>query len=272
MSLLYELLHQCTVRISGQKIHGTGFFVAPGLILTCAHVVKDSLNRNMVEISWGERFYYAQVVQCLLELDVALLSLPLSKHPCVYLHKDVEPFDWIYSYGYTDKHPEGESANFSLEGKSGEDLKLKDGQVRPGLSGAPLLNRRTSCVCGMIQKTRDRDSALGGIALPIDIILKAFPELDGKQQSFHQRDHQWISLLKSDTPSTKDSRCRERLLKQISLHWIEGLLEPSLRNAPFIDLDFSEFPDAVDRPWEPVVQEVRRPVCRLPAGTPMAQV
>ncbi len=39
---LYELLRRCTVRLSASGIQGTGFFVAPDLILTCAHVVKKA--------------------------------------------------------------------------------------------------------------------------------------------------------------------------------------------------------------------------------------
>lgn len=41
--LLEELLQRCTVklRVPGQMGWGTGFFVAPGWILTCAHVVKS---------------------------------------------------------------------------------------------------------------------------------------------------------------------------------------------------------------------------------------
>jgi hypothetical protein len=39
---LEELLQCCTIKITilSQIGWGTGFFVAPGLILTCAHVVK----------------------------------------------------------------------------------------------------------------------------------------------------------------------------------------------------------------------------------------
>ena len=60
---LYELLRQCTVRVSVPKKirHGTGFFVAPGMILTCAHVVKDA-QPNEVEVYWHDQPHPAQSI------------------------------------------------------------------------------------------------------------------------------------------------------------------------------------------------------------------
>lgn len=40
MTPLEELLQQCTVKITVPGGWGTGFFVASGLVLTCAHVVR----------------------------------------------------------------------------------------------------------------------------------------------------------------------------------------------------------------------------------------
>lgn len=41
---IYELLRRCTARVSirGKPGHGSGFFVASGLLLTCAHVVRSA--------------------------------------------------------------------------------------------------------------------------------------------------------------------------------------------------------------------------------------
>ena len=50
---LDELLKLCTVKLSvpGKVGWGTGFFVAPGKILTCAHVVKDA-GGQPVKVCW----------------------------------------------------------------------------------------------------------------------------------------------------------------------------------------------------------------------------
>src|SRR5262245_60829549 len=40
--LLEDLLRDCTVRVTGGPMPGAGFFVAPGQVLTCVHVIGDS--------------------------------------------------------------------------------------------------------------------------------------------------------------------------------------------------------------------------------------
>lgn len=198
---LYELLRLCTVRVSipDKTGYGTGFFVAPGLILTCAHVVKAAQpDTTSVEIYWNGQSHPAIITLSLPAIDLALLQISLTGHPCVYLHEEAVPFDDLYSYGYPDTHPGGDPATFSLEGKAGEQgeqLKFKLGQVRPGLSGAPLLNVRTGHVCGVVQLTRDRNNDLGGRAIPTTTVFQAFPELLTQQQQFHRDDRRWLNCL-----------------------------------------------------------------------------
>ncbi|MGH2496285.1 MAG: tetratricopeptide repeat protein [Ktedonobacteraceae bacterium] len=203
---LYELLTQCTVRvsISGESGHGTGFFVAPGLVLTCAHVIKSAQpDFSQVQIDWEEQAYQAQIMQLHTEHDLALLQVNLSNHPCVYLHEEATPLDDLYSYGYTDDHRDGDPATFTLEGTTGEQeehLKFKSGQVRPGLSGAPLLNIRTGYVCGIVRMTRARNDDLGGRAIPARAIFQVFPDIIDLQRSFHEQDQQWVDLREIISP------------------------------------------------------------------------
>ena len=76
MDSLEALLQACTVQIlfPGLDGWGTGFFVAPDLVLTCAHVVKD-LGDGEARLRWQQQpdFARAKLVQFLLEADVALL-------------------------------------------------------------------------------------------------------------------------------------------------------------------------------------------------------
>jgi len=71
------------------------------------------------------------------------------------------------------------------------------GQVRPGMSGSPLLNQRTGKVCGIVKFTRDRSFDLGGGAIPTHVILEQFPQLRDLQQEFHGGDRRWGELLES---------------------------------------------------------------------------
>ena len=206
---LYELLRQCTVRVSilGKTGHGTGFFVGPGLILTCAHVVKAARpSTSPVEVYWNGQLHSAQITRFLPDPDLALLQVNLTDHLCVYLQEEAIPFDDLYSYGYPDDYSDGDSATFALEGRAGEQgeqLKFKAGQARPGLSGAPLLNVRTGHVCGIVQLTRDRSTALGGRAVSTTIMFRVFPGLVAQQQQFHQQDGRWMNCLWESVARTK---------------------------------------------------------------------
>lgn len=39
---LEDLLRACTVRVLGGPMPGAGFFLAPGRVVTCAHVIGDA--------------------------------------------------------------------------------------------------------------------------------------------------------------------------------------------------------------------------------------
>src|SRR5258708_5045964 len=144
---LYELFHRCTVRLVNTNSHtnprfheqGTGFFVAPGLILTCAHVVDQAQESpQILEVLWEGQTRQAQKIDCFKEGDLALVwADSLTGHPCVLFDPTIAPFDSLYSYGYPASHSEGDSATFDSEGWTrvgGETLlKFKAGQVEPGI-------------------------------------------------------------------------------------------------------------------------------------------
>lgn len=205
MSQLEDLLQQCTVKLilpSGGW--GTGFFVAPGLILTCAHVVREATDET-IQVRWQKQENWAEAVmeKALPDpYDVALLrvTLPPEAHPtCVYLDGEVRSRDPLYLFGYPDQDfPNGCPVTVNCEGLTGDEpalIKFALGQVRPGMSGAPLLNQRTGKVCGMVKFTRDRSFDLGGGAILTDVILAQFPELRELQQEFHRDDRRWIEAM-----------------------------------------------------------------------------
>lgn len=204
----YELLCQCMVRVEvpdgPKKAQGTGFFVAPGLILTCAHVVEDAQKAGAgIKITWWkgqkiieERSMGAQIKEFRAAPypDIALLQVELTDHPCVDLGEAAEPFDSFYGYGCPVDYPNGDSVTLECEGWTNDErslLKLKQGQLKSGFSGAPLLNRRTGRVCGLIKLSRDQDTDLGGRAVPAKIVLQEFPQLVDLQQAFHQSHKDW---------------------------------------------------------------------------------
>ncbi len=242
MNQLEDLLQQCTVKltVSGQIGTGTGFFVAPGLILTCAHVV-DSAGKSPIQIMWNNQENWAQAVVIKSfpkPYDLALLKVDLpidANPPCVYLSSEVQSRDPLYLFGYPDiDFPNGCPVTFECEGLTGDDpaqIKFALGQVRPGMSGSPLLNQRTGAVCGIVQSTRDRSFDLGGGAIQTSVILAKFPELLEQQQSFHQQDQRWHNLgrgsIKQSTPQidwlTESKTLLEEHKQRLSSNPLQGL-------------------------------------------------
>src|SRR5260370_24397981 len=198
---LIELLRRCTVRLSVSGGHGTGFFVAPGTVLACAHVVKPGQEAKKAATAfWNGQAYIAGIQHYLGEThselqmlypDLALLKGDkLSDHPCAYLHEEAHLGDEFYSYGYLDDYKGGDPATFVTEGWTSQRklLKLKAGEAQAGMSGAPVLNLRTGGVCGRMKRSRGVDSDLGGGGVPVRRGFGGFQELVERQKRFHQRE------------------------------------------------------------------------------------
>jgi WD40 repeat protein len=233
-------LQKCTVRIESKNGSGTGFFIAPCLIVSCSHVVRHFKSQQLlVNISWPHKNskYLADVIEYIDErsLDLAVLELkdknrqPIElEHPCVSLEVyEPEIRDTLYSFGYPRNYPNGDSATFEYEGKSFRDeyssLKLKLGQVDFGFSGAPLLNQKTGKVCGIVNISRNTNTDLGGRAIPISEVADALPELLERNIQFHiqagnfqyiQSNHDW-----GEAPDISDFSGRDQELIQIK-DWI----------------------------------------------------
>jgi hypothetical protein len=209
---LKSLLADCTVRVSMPGESGTGFFVAPGLVLTCAHVVQDAWrNGNAPMVRWQGAEEAAEYVAVLPEPspqygdlypypDLALLRVPFRGHPCAYLSAD-EPMDrdrW-FSWGYPAAYDRGDPVDgLAYEGVTGGAeplLKLSGAQVTSGMSGAPLLNLRSGTVDGMVKLTRGDAGPVGARAIPAATILARLPQLTDGQAGYRRRDHRWAAHM-----------------------------------------------------------------------------
>ncbi len=202
---LYELLQECTVKLTlANGACGTGFFVAPGYVLTCEHVVRGA-GETPIQMRWQQvqDFAAAQIERVLPDYDLALLRFdpPRGDLPCVQIDPAVERTDALYLFGYPERdYPDGRPADFVCEGLFTENqlplVLLKQGQMQPGMSGSALLNCRTGKVCAMAKLSRDGGYAdLGGGGIAAAVILEQLPELVALQQAFHQQDNRWQTLL-----------------------------------------------------------------------------
>ena len=204
-----DLLPRCTVRVDvGGARKGTGFFVAPGIVVTCAHVIESQRlspgdTDPVIEIvlsGSGER----HAVQrrsggdwC--DDDVTLLQLvsPLE-HSCVLLAGGLLPRDPLHSFGFPDNHPEGIPTNLDADGFTGDSrlLRFTEGQVRGGMSGSPVYNARTGAVCAMVNKSTDPRSDLGGYGVRVETLLRLDPRVfQTENHGYHDASAEWLDLL-----------------------------------------------------------------------------
>jgi len=178
-------MRRFVVRISAPGTTGTGFFAAPGWVVTCAHVVKElpvvtvapadpqvntgSVTWQVVARSalppagWRSAFWpYPDLAVLRADGDV--------DHPCPLLEArdpagDRDCHAWGYARREDGVAPVGSPASFGFEGVEDDGfLRLKAGQAAPGLSGAPLVCPSRRAVVGVIAVTRDAGTDLGGWA------------------------------------------------------------------------------------------------------------
>lgn len=167
---------------------GTGFVVAPGIVVTCAHVLSlarrssasepppariqgriVTLNRELELTSDAVRSFRDPATG----MDLAILevaeSADFSGVGPVLLSPELRTLDSLWTYG----HPagafrSGQKATFAYQGDSRRSTAEVDAiplprgygvPVTAGYSGAPVVNRRTGAVCGMLVTSDKAGSA-----------------------------------------------------------------------------------------------------------------
>ncbi|HEY5358192.1 MAG TPA: serine protease, partial [Streptosporangiaceae bacterium] len=226
---LVSLFRQCVARISdGEgRFRGTGFFAAPGQLVTCAHVAHGA---QELRVQWQDRNARAAGVVAVPPLDsvtnpaayplpdLAVMSVEDAQgwdHPCVGLAAGRPVLDGspagLYLAGYTVEHAKataltGATAEFeSLIREDGQEfLKLKRGRVLPGLSGSPLLDLRAGAVTGIVESSRGQQADLGGFAVPASTLAAVFPDLAAENRRFHDRDPRWAQAAEAERTRAAD--------------------------------------------------------------------
>jgi hypothetical protein len=277
---LYGLFQKCVVKLNASSENwGTGYFVAPGLLLTCAHIVRDA-GGQLIQVIWQEQGFEAVVSEVTSkDIDLALLKLQgtVFEHPCALLDTAIEPGDSLYTFGYPDDFPEGATITLQSEGLAFDNtrlIKLKSGQVRPGMSGAPLLNMRTSKVCGVVSDTRGRSTDLGGLAISTTTIFEQFPDLLEVNQEFHQQDRQWKRLIspyrRTRRPQQENKQENATEAEQVSLGKI---ISPRLENQAVEKVATADRPVSSLREdqlgFSVYVQALREFITSQDTGTPL---
>ncbi|MFE0307538.1 trypsin-like peptidase domain-containing protein [Amycolatopsis sp. NPDC058986] len=212
---LADALRAVTVPlVAPSGAQGTGFFVAPGVLLTCAHVVTDErADVAPVVRSTGTAHVLATEFRVIPGtyrangpdgLDVVLLQAQdavVGSH--VLLHPAAEPDDRLWAYGYPQgRYRAGDSATLTLAGPSqriegAELLKTVQGPIGPGYSGGPVLNWRTGAVCGVV-RYRDTEHSDTARLVPVRSIFAAYDGLEPLHRSVAPGSRGWLELLDDD--------------------------------------------------------------------------
>ena len=221
---LMELLEACTVKLSISEQTGlhTGFFVAPGKILTCDSDIIGA-GEQSIKVGWqnqkdcGE----ATIDRSFESAHLAILTLksPPADHPCVDLDDAFGVNDPLCTYGYSDVLVKGGySVGKCLKqtGRNRQIIEFETKQAPSELHSSPLLNWKTLKVCGIVQSTHDhiktvpdQDDMTVGKSISATTILATVKELRQEQKAFHKTDHRWSNLL--------PPRCKPRTVALASL-------------------------------------------------------
>lgn len=224
-----ELLQDCTVRlissVQGTRKSGTGFFVAPGLLLTCLHVVEGS----SLEAEWKDRKPGVRIESIDPGgRDLALVAIDDSPdYPTTVLGEGYPAIgERLVTFGYTEAYPQGDSGSYECEGASkhatdGWLIKVKAGQAFPGMSGGPLVSLTSGRVCA-VMATERLNAAMGGArAVPVETACRIWPHLKRRPAGEENRRQRWMEVFShaSEDDRTLPLRLANALQFSIPKDW-----------------------------------------------------
>lgn len=140
-----EQILPAVVTVETAEIYGTGFFVSPNKLITCAHVVE---NYNTLDVTMqnGKKLT-ARLLEKVDEWDLALLQVSGGNYP--YIEKfnyEAKTFDKVYSFPYSSKHSAAPGEVGAILEKPHESFGVTakrihyNGSTVPGSSGGPVVN------------------------------------------------------------------------------------------------------------------------------------
>jgi tetratricopeptide (TPR) repeat protein len=179
---LVHQLRQCCLRVMGE-CPGCGFFIAPRLVITCAHVVgRDVPVGTEIPLrQWNDttiNTLSGTLTAIFPAEDIAVLETPNPGPTFAPFSAEVRLDQRLTALGFPLKgnQPTFDQITGRYEAQTqfaqGDAIlkaaiKFKKGQVEPGYSGGPLLNLDTGRVIGVVSHTRSRSQDLGGFAVAV---------------------------------------------------------------------------------------------------------
>ena len=215
---LRHLTQDCTVLIADRDVRGgSGFYVAPGLIITCAHIVAGLRGAvpEQVAVAWRGMSLAGRVRAvvpienrdaalwpypdlCVIELDV----VPPGQPSVVLGELRGDGFPEVSMSGFAKVYDVARASLLQVSGQlegaveadGGILWQVAGGDFSPGMSGGPVLDLRSGVVCAVTKATRSTGAPLGGWIIPATAIRAAFPDVWAANQEAGRQNDQWIAL------------------------------------------------------------------------------
>ncbi|MEU4424188.1 trypsin-like peptidase domain-containing protein [Actinoplanes sp. NPDC024001] len=199
------------MEITGEALTGSGFFAAPGLVVTCAHVVggrQTVLVRHDGSEWEGEVLYSSAPARDgelwpYPDLAVVEVSAATDVRTCAYLDQRTPSLrSSLHIAGLSSVYQPGldhTSATLTFDGFHGRGVRqmliLGGREIPPGMSGGPVLNLKTGGVCGFAKANRRRGADMGGLGVPIWALREADPAIYRRliraHDVFHAAEQEW---------------------------------------------------------------------------------
>jgi hypothetical protein len=212
---LRRLLRDCLVQIDsvdGTRPAGSGFFVAPGYVLTCSHVVRrqapNPVTGQWRGEPWSGRVIYASppaspgadgdddAVTIWPEPDLAIIRLDDTgarhfAHPCARLaSREPEEGSRMIAFGrrllFGSVPGDFPSATMEYTGKFLYLMRLRNERFGQGMSGGPVLDLTSGEVCGIAKLA---DGEQDGYAVPVRLAYDLPEEVVGDMLRAHDLYH-----------------------------------------------------------------------------------
>jgi hypothetical protein len=213
---LKQLADDCTVAVlQDGTVCGSGFFVAPRTVLTCAHVVgRDRVADHDVTIEWRGTKYQgvadarpehqgSENLWAMPDLCVVSLGVEPPNQPWVVLGELGRPDnETVYLAGHSNiwnpavgRHSEdGVRLGGMVEVGGGQAWKVAGGEIPHGLSGGPVLDPARGIVCAVTKSQRLENSNLGGLVIPAELIRTFFADVWERNQEEGTGNSRWQEL------------------------------------------------------------------------------
>ena len=213
---LEDLLKSCTVRVTFNEMTRTGFFVAPGMVMTVASWLSVVLPSTPLLVHWEPPGQPEHTMSADIHTfprgsfsrpikgyrDIAILKIPEHEgQPCVGIdpklpiqNEDIRVFAYpdersktasLARYDYNVNGLQGNFPHVVLYLASTDEFSF-------GIVGAPVWNLRTSGVCGMlVGRPESAMTDAECLAVPWCAASSSFAELLHANRAFHGRDDRW---------------------------------------------------------------------------------